>query len=379
MDVKLAAAVAGSVRRGEVAAFCKVHGISRQTFYKWRSRYAIEGVDGLVERSRRPKRQPGRIDPFVEDAIVRARKDLEAQGLNAGPWTIHNELVDAGVRPPSDSTIWRVLADRGLIERQPQKRPRASMHRFRWARPNDCWQIDATHYSLADQTVVEIINIIDDHSRVLVRSLAVGSCTSSLAWTAFVQASAVWGVPARVLSDNGLAFSGKHRGREVLFERNLHTIGVHTIASSPYHPQTCGKVERFHQTLKRWLDAQPAPATIAELQTLLDTFIAYYNHRRAHRSLGRHTPADVWNASPRALPNTVEATATTSTTTIKVDHRGLARGRRWWFGVGVAHTGKTVTVFTCGTDAAVFDHDTLLATATIDPNRRYQRLTHLQH
>lgn len=257
MDIKLAAAVAGAVGRGQVAAFCRGEGISRETFYKWRARYAESGLEGLQERSRRPLRSPNRIDGAVEEAILQARKRLDDSGSDAGPWSIYSALLATGMVPPSESTIYRVLRNRGFIQPQPRKRPKSSWQRFVWERPNDCWQIDATHFQLADGTVVEIINIIDDHSRLLVASRAVPSCLSSLAWSTIVEAFARWGVPARVLSDNGLAFSGARRAVTVSFEANLHHLGVHTITSTPYHPQTCGKVERFHQTSRS--GSPPAP------------------------------------------------------------------------------------------------------------------------
>lgn len=378
MDIKLAAAVAGAVGRGQVAAFCRGEGISRETFYKWRARYAESGLEGLQERSRRPLRSPNRIDGAVEEAILQARKRLDDSGSDAGPWSIYSALLATGMVPPSESTIYRVLRNRGFIQPQPRKRPKSSWQRFVWERPNDCWQIDATHFQLADGTVVEIINIIDDHSRLLVASRAVPSCLSSLAWSTIVEAFARWGVPARVLSDNGLAFSGARRAVTVSFEANLHHLGVHTITSTPYHPQTCGKVERFHQTLKKWLAARPAPATIAELQQLLDTFADHYNHHRPHRALRRQTPATVWHATPAAVRQHTPTTTRTTTLTITVDHDGKARSHRYWWGIGTSRHGQTVTIIHDNTTAAIFNHDTLIGTATINPTRRYQRITHHQ-
>lgn len=379
MDVKVAAAVAGAIEPGRVAGFCRQCGISRQTFYKWRKRYAAEGLDGLSERSRRPLRSPTQIAAEVEEAIVAARKRLTEDGLNPGSWTIVSELLDAGIVAPHESTIYRVLRSRGLIQANENKRPRSSMHRFVWPRPNDMWQIDATHFGLADGTVVEIINIIDDHSRVLTAAVAVPSCTSSQAWSTITTAFATWGVPARVLSDNGLAFSGAHRGLTVPFERNLHHLGVHTITSRPYHPQTCGKVERFHHTQATWLAARPDPiTTIAELQTCLDTFTDYYNHHRPHRALNRRTPATIWHATSPAVPQHLPTTTTLSITHLLVDHNGTTRGHRYHFGVGRAHTGHTITIIHDNHNAVLFHHDQLIGTITINPNHRYQRLDHHQ-
>lgn len=374
MDVKLAAALADTVRPGEVAAFCRDHGISRQTFYKWRHRYQSDGLAGLEERSRRPLNSPSKTAVSVEEQIVRVRKQLDDFGSDNGPWSIRQRLLaNTAVEPvPSESTLWRILTARGLVTPQPRKRPRRSFRRFVYPRPNDCWQIDATHYQLASGVTVEIINIIDDHSRVCVAARAVPTCTSATAWAAFEQAAQDWGLPARVLSDNGLAFNNSRREHKavVLFEANLRTAGIVPIASTPYHPQTCGKVERFHQTLKNWLDNQPdPPATITELQQLLDTFVAHYNFDRPHRSLNGASPATRWAAQPCATPanqpitatHTVERDVTVNTAgQIHIDHHRI--------NVGVEHEGLTVTVIINGVDCIIFHNNQLIRTLEINPN-----------
>jgi hypothetical protein len=151
------AAIAGAVRSGEVAAFCRDNNISRQTFYKYRRRFELEGAGGLETRSRRPRTTPTAVGADLEDAIVRARKELDDLGTDNGVWSIRQRLLDdedvAAV--PSQATIWRVLKRRGMIVAEPKKRPKGSFRRFVFPRPNDCWQIDATHYSLADHSVVE--------------------------------------------------------------------------------------------------------------------------------------------------------------------------------------------------------------------------------
>src|SRR5680860_227578 len=302
MDVRLIAAVtAGSLEGVNVARVCAERGVSRKTFYKWRRRFLAEGLEGLEPRSRRPGSSPGRLDVEVEDEIVRLRKELAGLGLDHGAESIRWHLSRVSrARVPSVATIWRVLVRRGQVTPQPQKRPKVSLRRFEASQPNELWQIDATAWSLADDTGVEIVNIIDDHSRVAIVSRAVVSTTSAAAWAAFADAIERWGLPLGCLSDNGLAFSGRLRDVEVLFEANLRQAGIRPITARPYHPQTCGKVERFQQTLKKWLRVHDPFATIAALQVSLDEFRDYYNHHRPHRSIGRIPPYQRWAGSPKA-------------------------------------------------------------------------------
>ncbi len=228
---------------------------------------------GLEERSRRPHHSPARISPVVEDAIVELRKRLAEEGLDAGAGTIRWHLCREGtVRPPAEATIWRVLVRRGFVVPEPRKRPKSSLRRFEASAPNEWWQIDATDWALADGTGVEIINLVDDCSRLCPESRAVPTTTTEAAWEAFKTGVGRYGWPAGCLSDNGLAFSGRLRGCEVFFETQLRAGGVRPITARPYHPQTCGKVERFQQTLKKWLRARSGAASMAELQAQLEEF-----------------------------------------------------------------------------------------------------------
>lgn len=370
MDVKLAAAVAGTVRRGEVAGFCREHGISRETFYKWRRRFLAEGQAGLEEQSRRPLRSPTRTATELEDRIVRVRKELDDDGLDHGPWSIRQLLACEVEVVPSESSIWRILVRRGLVVPQPKKRPKVSLRRFVYPCPNDCWQIDATHWHLADGTIVWIIDIIDDHSRVCPAAVAVEACTSVAAWEVFTLAGSVWGVPARVLSDNGMSFNASRRKITVTFEANLRAAGVAPIASTPGHPQTCGKVERFHQTLKKWLAKQPPARTIAELQAQLDRFVEHYNHHRPHRALGGRTPAAVWAASPRSVPADHPVTDTTTIARdIIVSVSGHVRIYNYQINVGVEYAGLIVTVLIAGIDCIIFWDNTFVRALRIDSTR----------
>jgi transposase InsO family protein len=241
-------------------------------------RYEAEGEAAFTPRSRRPHTNPRAISLGLEDQIIRLRKDLSKKGLDAGAETIRAHLAaDPTVEQlPAVSTIWRVLTRRGFVTPQPRKRPKGAGKRFCAEQPNERWQADITHWQLADGASVEILNIIDDHSRLDLMSKARATTTGPDVLASFRQTFGRYGIPASVLTDNGAVFTGKpRRGGRVALEIELDLLGVRLHHSRPYHPQTCGKVERFHQTQKKWLAAQPPAATIAALQHQLDLFLGY--------------------------------------------------------------------------------------------------------
>src|SRR6185437_2655171 len=163
MDVRMAAVLAGAVPN--VAGFCREQQISRQTFYKWRARFRAEGVAGLAVRSRRPHRPAGVTAAAVEDAVVLLRKQLADDGADNGADSIRSALLAGRGGAPSRATIARILTRRGLVVPAPGKRPKSSLHRFVYARPNECWQSDWSGWQLADGSDAAIAGTLDDHSR----------------------------------------------------------------------------------------------------------------------------------------------------------------------------------------------------------------------
>jgi len=377
MAVKLMAAVVAVAEGSDlnVSAACRDAGVSRKTFYKWVSRYRAEGLAGLEERPRIPRRTPHRIADDVEDAIVRLRKELCDAGLDHGASTIQWHLgccLDGAV--PSVATVHRVLVRRDLVEPAPRKRPKTSWKRFEASAPNERWQIDAMDWTIATG-VVRVFNVIDDHSRVLVGSRAVFEATGEEAWATFSAAGAIWGLPAGVLSDNGLCFSGRLRGFEVFFETQLHLVGVRTSTGRPRHPQTTGKVERVQQTLKKWLRRQPLAADIAELQAQLDAFAHVYNHERPHQGIGRQIPIDRWRATARATPGEPIPPASPSLERrheSAVDQRGVATAGDYQIHVGAEFFNRSALVIVSGLYAAVFIDGALQRHLELDPDRCYQ-------
>lgn len=209
MDPEFVAAVA-RVAHGEkinVARFCHEHAVSRDTFYKYVARFRAEGADGFTRRSTAPHHHPSALGPAVVEAVLRARKELDDEGRDNGPISIRWRLEDTGQLPlPSRASIYRILRAHGQIVAQPRKRPK-TRRRFTYADPNGCWQIDGMEHYLADGTKVCIIQILDDHSRLDVGSYAAASENTADTWTALQHAFAGHGVPVKLLSDNGLAFS----------------------------------------------------------------------------------------------------------------------------------------------------------------------------
>jgi transposase InsO family protein len=391
MDPALVAAVA-RVAAGEkinVSRVCREHGVSRAVFYRKLERFLEQGSAGLAPRSRAPRTHPNTTAAPVGEAVVRARKELAEQGWDHGAQSIRWRLLDiarSGVHPsggpvldlgevPSRATIHRILIDRGQISAQPHKRPQRG-RRFVHPAPNAVWQIDGTTTVLASGATATIVQILDDHSRLDIACHAARSENGDAAWQALSAGFAAYGHPACVLSDNGTAFSGKHRHWPLVeMERRLAQRGITTIVSSIGHPQTCGKNERAHQTLHRWLAAHPTAHTLPELQALLESYRQGYNHRR-HQALAGHTPDQRFHATDRAHP-AGPAPHVAGHLTRTVSATGVIRFSSTSIGLGRRHAGATAEVFWQGDRLTILINDTVAASLTLDRSIRYQQTTNL--
>jgi transposase InsO family protein len=391
MDPALVAAVAKAAagEKINVSRVCRETGVSRAVFYVKLARFRVEGSAGLAPRSRAPRSRPTTTPAHVAEAVVRARKELADQGWDHGALTIHWRLADlaaGGAHPtdgpvldpaevPSRATVHRVLVERGQVTPQPRKRPKPP-RRFVHPAPNAVWQIDGTDLELADGTWATVVQIIDDHSRLDIACHAARSENAGDIWSALGAGFAAYGHPACVLSDNGAAFSGKRRRRPMVdMERRLAALGITTIVSSIGHPQTCGKNERAHLTLQQWLAARPVPATLTELQTLLDDYRHGYNHRR-HQALDGDTPHQRFHRTDRARP-VGPAPRVAGQATRTVSATGVIRVSGTSIGLGRRHAGATAEVFWQGDRITVLIDDTVAASLTLDRSVRYQRTTNL--
>jgi transposase InsO family protein len=364
-----------------VREVARAHGISKTWLYELLARYRADGDAGLAARSRRPKRTPTRVPDSVEDEIVALRKQLTEFGTDAGPDTIHTHLARAhgGVAPCSVSSVWRILTRRGFVTPEPHKRPKSSYLRFEANLPNECWQMDVTHVALRNGRAVEVLNVIDDHSRLCVASRAFRVTTAADVVAAFYDAAHNHGFPAAMLSDNGAIFTASFRGDRGALATELAQRGIVFKHSRPDHPQTCGKVERFHQTVKKHLAANPAPRSLAHLQAQLDVFATYYNEVRPHRAKRRMTPRAAFNARVKAAPSgtPVRDAGEFRIRHDRVDHTGKVTlryaGKLHHLGIGRAHKGRRVLLLIDDRDVRVLTSDgEHIAQHHIDPDRTYQ-------
>jgi transposase InsO family protein len=368
------------IDRQTPAEVARRYGVHRSWVYKLKARYQAEGDAALEPRSRRPKTSPTAIEQTTVDLIIRRRKELSDQGLDAGPDTIVWHLRHHHAVTVSPATVSRQLTAHGLVSPEPKKRPKSSYIRFEASMPNETWQSDVTHYRLTGSEGGPGV----DCSRYALHVSAHPRITGPIVLSSFREAVTQHGIPASTLTDNGMVFttrlSGGRGGRNTL-EVELRRLHVVQKNSRPNHPTTCGKVERFQQTMKKWLRAQPIqPTTTAELQALLDRFSDEYNHRRPHRSLPhRATPATIYHSLPKTLPAASRDPDTHHRIRHdKIDKTGCVtlrvHGRLRHIGIGRTHARTHVILLVHDLHVRVVNALTgeLLRELTIDLNRDYQ-------
>ena len=358
-------------------------GVSWRWVHTLVTRYNSGGWVAVEHRSRRPHSNSRAVSAEMRDLVVSLRTELGAAGLDHGPVSIAARLDQAGLRPPSTSTIRRILATAGLIVPAPKKRPKSSYRRFQADQPNECWQSDFTHWQLADRSGVEIINWLDDHSRLLLTAETRRRISGDDVVATFLTAVEHYGLPCSTLTDNGSVYTSRFTGGRNGFEYLIANLGITQKNGHPNHPQTQGKIERLHQTLKRWLTAQPPAATLTDLQAQLVRFRHLYNHLRPHRALAGHTPAHAYAATPKAAPTDHHPDRPHyRVRTDHIDRHGkisLRRaGRMHHLGVGAAHARQPVTILIDAHHVTVIHHTTgeVLSEHAIDPDHDYWRNQH---
>jgi transposase InsO family protein len=378
MDLAKYAVTAVVVEGRSVRSVAASTGRSKSWVARHVQLYREGGEAALAPKKRGPVTAKNRTSALVEDVIVAMRKELNDEGWDAGARTIQWHLNERGAVAPALATIHRVLQRRGFVTPQPQKRPRSSWIRFESHLPNETWQSDMTHWHLEDGEHVEIVNFIDDYSRAVLCSSVVRVATAAEVVRLFFATTDLYGLPASVLSDNGAIYTASYRGSHTGLEIELAMLGIRFKHGKPYHPQTQGKVERYHLTLKKWLRKQPPAASIEALQTRIDEFVKYYNEKRPHQARNC-PPMRAWRELDKATPE-IDGHALLAKTRVRHDHVDrwgavTLRYRRklHHIGVGRPNRGKRVIILMADLDVRVIDEDgVLLRHFELDPSVDYQ-------
>lgn len=364
------------------------YGVSPGWVSKLMTRWRAEGEAAYEPRSRRPHSIPTATAEETVELVLALRARLTREGLDAGADTIAWHLRTHHGTQLARATINRILARAGARTPQPKKRPKSSYIRFQAAQPNETWQSDFTHYRLADGTDTEIITWIDDCTRYALHISAHQAITARIVRDSFRTAAARHGLPASTLTDNGMVYTvrlagiGRAGGRTML-ENELRRHGITQKNTRPGHPTTSGKVERFQQTMKNWLRAQPQqPATLTELQQQIDRFAEEYNQRRPHRSLPHHaTPAALYDTLPKATPTRDRSPDTHDRVrTDRISDNGAVtvriNGKLHHIGIGRPHARTHVLLLIEDLNIRVINATTgeLLRELTLNPDTDYQPL-----
>jgi transposase InsO family protein len=352
-----------------VREVCALYGVSRDTFYRWRDRYQAEGIAGLEDRSSRPARSPGRINPAIEHHIVQ----LRTSHPRWGPRRLRAELRRRGHdAPPARSTIERVLHRNGLMGDTASVPARKPLRRFVRSQPNELWQTDVMDWPLPVGTIAHTYSFLDDHSRLCAGVRAYVEETAVNAIDLFDAACDAYGPPHSVLSDRGPIFTGITSGCVGAFERHLWQLGICTLNGRPYHPQTQGKIERYHRTLIEWLTEHPA-RTLGALNRTLAAFAEHYNHERPHQALDDDTPAAVWAATTKAVPDPDGTIERRQRETIRsTSNNGNLGYSEWTIALGRNWMSTKVRIIDHGDHIDCYAADgTHIRRVIPDPNRHY--------
>jgi transposase InsO family protein len=281
---------------------CRRFGISRSKAYKWLGRYALEARGGLCDRSRRPHRSPTRTAIEIEAEVLRIRESSnDAWG---GRKIAHVLKLEGRVVAPAASTITEILRRYGELKQRASEHP-GSFERFERAKPNELWQMDFKGDFSIGRGRCHPLTVIDDHSRY---ALGVEACATEQDRSTRERLTGVfrrYGLPDAMLMDNGAPWGDSGGGPFTAFVIWLMRLGVRVTHGRPYHPQTQGKDERFHRTLKaevlqgRWF------SDLCECQRAFDTWRHIYNHKRPHQALDLATPGERYLSSRRSFPETL--------------------------------------------------------------------------
>ncbi len=314
---------AEAAKDGEnMSALCREFGITRATGYKWLERY-IRG-ESLSDQSRRPQTTANKTPEDVELRIVQTRSEHPGWGAKK----IKTFLENRGHEMPCTKTVNNILNRYGCISKEESMKHK-SYTRFEKERCNEMWQTDFKgEFQMRNGNYCYPLDIFDDHSRFVIR-IKPSESTSNLVLPTFREAFWEFGMPESILSDNGAQFAGFRQGF-TQFEKWLMNHDVLPIHGRIKHPQTQGKIERFHRTMKQELLNHYTPTDISDAERIFGTWRNIYNNERPHEALGMKCPADVYRPSSRCYHDSVEKYEYSGKFhVIKVNTWGYARFDRW--------------------------------------------------
>lgn len=332
-------------RNRSVREIVAKYGVSRSTAYKWQRRFYAGGRHGVENASRRPHHSPAKTPDPIEEFICAMRKCKPYWG----PDKIHAFVTNCGTLGlPSVRTVARILKRRGRIE--PREPASTELTRFERPAPNELWQIDfkrTVRLNWYPPMKAIPMSILDDHSRFTIALGANPDRQLDTVWPVLWHAMGQYGMPLCILTDNDSVFRGR-RGGLTAWTARLLRLGIRHSSGRGYHPQTQGKVERFHGTVQTEVLADGVFRSLEQLQEAFDQFRDTYNHLRPHAALDLDVPADYYAPSPRERPERIPPVQYPKGVQVrKVMNNGAISVRNCRIHVGEGITGEYVRVRDC--------------------------------
>ena len=354
-------------------------GVTRQSVHNWIVRYEQGGLSALADRSHRPQKCPHQIRPETEALVCEMRREHPGWG----PRRIEHQLGRVGVVPvPSRSSIYRCLKRHGLIELRRRRKRRNEYRRWERERPMQLWQMDVMGGVLLDDgTELKVLTGVDDHSRFCVAAGLMRRAISKAVCEIFAASLRRYGIPDEILTDNGKVFTGRFgpQPMEVMFDRICRENGVSHRHTAVRSPTTTGKIERFHQSLRREFLADRTFPSFQAAQQALDAWVEDYNRNRPHQALEMATPAERFRLDP------VSADGASVTLDPAEEHNGQWVLRRVGsngyvsvdnqvFSVGNAYRAELVDVFVDATLIQVWSKNHLVKTVVRQRSRPVRKI-----
>jgi transposase InsO family protein len=337
-----------------ISSLSKRFSVSRKVCYKWIKRFAESGIIGLKDKSRKPHYSPNKIKVAVEKKIINLRKkNPEWGGRKLHAILSKNSLVEV----PSSSTITAILHRHKLISQEKTDR-QVAPQRFEYSSPNELWQMDFKGYfKMLNTGLCHPLTILDDHSRF---NICLSACTNQTSQTVKDQLTAIfrrYGLPDKILADNGSPWgTAGHLNAEGQAALStlaiwLMRLNVRVIHGRPYHPQTQGKEERFHRTLKTELLQYQQFDNLKHCQKGFDKWRNKYNLERPHEALSFKTPSELYVQSKKSFPETLPGIEYNPHDEVrKVDQSGSISYKGKYLKIGKGLKGQLVAIRSTGTE-----------------------------